>query len=233
MTNRLEDYFYGNKGRAIYKWTSYFESYEKHFSQFVDRPVTILEFGVMHGGSLQMWKNYFGERARIIGVDINPRCKELEEDQIEIFIGDQADRKFLHKMKEAIGPIDVIIDDGGHIMKQQITTFQEMWPALKNGGVYVVEDTHTSYYPMFGGKLGKKNTFISLSKRLIDQMNAWFVDATAEPRLKIDEYTESVKAIHFYTSIVVFDKAEVTKPQADIRGQLTDVEFNYPGTYRR
>lgn len=230
MTNRLEDYFYGNKAHQIYKWTNYLEFYDKHLNQFVDREITILEFGVQHGGSLQMWKHYFGKQARIIGVDFNPRCKELEEDQIEIFIGDQANRAFLGELKNAIGPVDIIIDDGGHTMKQQLTTFDEMWPALKNGGVYIVEDVLTSYWPMYGGGLRKRNTFIEFSKRLVDQLNAWFGEATGATDLKIDKYTESIKAIHFYASLVVFDKANMVTPHVEKHGQRTDIKFNYLGS---
>ena len=72
--------------------------------------------------------------------DINPACKALEEDQIEIVIGDQEDRAFLAELRERIGPADIVIDDGGHTMAQQIATFEEMFPAVRNGGVYLVED---------------------------------------------------------------------------------------------
>lgn len=170
--NKLEKYFYRNKGRLIYKWTHYFEIYEHHFRPYRHKPVTIVEFGVFHGGSLQMWKRYFGRRARIIGVDIEPRCKELEEKQIEIFIGDQADRKFLRTLAQQVGPIDIVIDDGGHIMKQQLTSFKELWPSVRDGGLYVVEDLHTNYWKAWGGGYLRSGTFISFAKGLIDRMHA-------------------------------------------------------------
>ncbi len=94
--NDLEKYFRENKGRLIHKWIHYFVIYDRHFSRFRNKEITILKIGVSHGGSLQMWKEYFGSKAKIYGIDINPLCKDLEEDNIKIFIGSQSDSKFLN-----------------------------------------------------------------------------------------------------------------------------------------
>lgn len=230
MSNPLLKYFKQNKGRQIYKWLHYLDIYDQHFKQYRGKRVTIVEFGVLHGGSLQMWKKYFGRKARIIGVDIEPRCKELEEKRIEIFIGDQADRKFLQKLQREVGPIDIIIDDGGHVMKQQITTFEEMWPALKNGGKYVVEDLHTSYWKTYGGGYKKPGTFIEFAKDLIDQINAWQSQGRKTTKLlKVGTYTKTIRAIHAYTSLIVFDKDKITKPYDEQTGTASGIEFNYLG----
>src|ERR1043165_2361260 len=151
MANKLAKHFYRGKGRQIYKWVHYFDIYERHFRPYRKKPVTIVEFGVSHGGSLQMWKKYFGRKARIIGVDIDPRCKELTEPQVEGIIGDQEDRTFLRSLRDQIGPIDVVIEDGGHTMTQQINTFEEIWPGVRNGGVFLIEDLHPSYWANNGG----------------------------------------------------------------------------------
>jgi len=135
------------------KWKHYFEIYDRHFSKYRGTDVHVVEFGVFHGGSLQMWKNYFGPQAKIYGIDINPHCKQLEEDRIEILIGDQEDRKFLQSVAEAIPRIDILIDDGGHTMKQQINTFEELFPRIEKNGVYLCEDLHTSYWREYGGGL--------------------------------------------------------------------------------
>ena len=110
--NPLEEYFVRNNARLIHKWAHYFEIYHRHFYSFRGRQITLMEFGVYRGGSLQMWKHYFGGRARIVGVDIDPACKEFEEPQIEIHIGDQADNDFLRQLRQKIGPVDILIDDG-------------------------------------------------------------------------------------------------------------------------
>lgn len=229
MADNLKQYFTRNKKRQIYKWVHYFDVYDQFFKRYVGQPVTIVEFGVMHGGSLQMWKHYFGPHARVIGVDFNARCKEFEEKQIEIFIGDQEDRKFLRKLRKEIGPIDIVVDDGGHTMNQQKTTFEEMWPAIKDGGVYVVEDVHTSYWRLYNGGYKKQNTFVAFSKNLIDQINAWHARGADKKRLKIDKYTKSIKAIHFYTSLIVLEKDKIIRPHDEKHGKRSDIKFSYLG----
>lgn len=229
MPNKLEKIFYKNKDRLIYKWVHYLDIYDKYFKMYCNKPVTIVEFGVYHGGSLQMWKKYFGPRARIIGIDINPQCKKFEEKQIKIFVGDQADASFLHRLCKEIGPVDIIIDDGGHTMKQQITTFKEMWLNLRNGGTYLIEDLHTSYWKLYGGGYKKSGTFISFAKDLIDQMNAWHSKGIAKKYLRVDKYTKSVKAMHIYDSVMVFEKDRITRPHAEQHGKRSDIKFSYLG----
>lgn len=158
----------------ILKWHHYFDIYHNHFCRFREKNVKLLEIGVYQGGSLQMWKNYLGSNAKIYGVDVNPRCKELEEDQIQIFIGDQTDRGFLRKLREEIGTIDIVIDDGGHTMIQQITTFEELFPFVGEVGVYLVEDLHTSYWEDYGGGYQKDGSLRWLVRKYINNFsNAW------------------------------------------------------------
>lgn len=211
--NPLEDYFNANEGRLIHKWSQYFDVYHRHFAKFRGKPVSVLEFGVSHGGSLQMWKHYFGRRAQITGVDIKPRCAQLAEDRVDIVIGDQGDRKFLRKLGRRLGKIDVLIDDGGHTMEQQIATFEELWPRIRPGGVLAMEDLHTSYWERFDGGLKRPGTFIEYAKDLIDKQHAWHI-----PGVDPDEYTTSIAGMHVYNSIIVFDKGVVTKPTHPMTG---------------
>jgi SAM-dependent methyltransferase len=214
--NPLEMYFRQNQGRLIHKWMHYFDVYDRHFSSFRGKRVTVLEFGVSYGGSLQMWKHYFGRRARIIGVDIDPRCKDLTEPQIEVIIGDQEDREFLRSLRERIGPIDIVIEDGGHTMTQQINTFEEIWPGVRNGGVFLIEDLHTSYWEKYGGGVRRPGTFIEYGKNLVDQLNAWH--SRDKDQLSVDQYTKTIRGMHVYDSIIVFDKSPVKKPTRDRTG---------------
>ncbi len=110
-----------------------------------------MEVGVQNGGSAQMWKKYFGKPAQIVGVDINPNCKQLEEEQIAIEISSQEDPKFWAAFKEKYPRVDILLDDGGHTMNQQIVTFREMFPHIKDGGLYMCEDCGTSYWEKYGG----------------------------------------------------------------------------------
>ena len=202
--NPLLKYFENNDKRLIHKWMHYFNIYDRHFSKYRGKQVTVLEFGVFQGGSLQMWKNYFGKKARIIGVDINPECKQFEEDRIEIYIGDQEDRTFLKKLIKKIGPVDVVIEDGGHTMGQQIATFEEVYPHMKSDGVFLIEDLHTSYWHEYGGAYRKQGTFIEYAKDLIDQLNAWH--SRDKESFKVDDFTRQTDSIHAYDSIIVFEK---------------------------
>jgi len=195
----------------LQKWKHYFEIYERHFSRFVGTDVRIVEIGVFKGGSLQMWKEYFGPDAKIFGIDINPECKNLEEEQIEVFIGDQEDRNFLKSLREKIPRIDILIDDGGHTMKQQITTFEELFPYIDKNGIYLCEDIHTSYWQgYYGGGYKKDGTFIEYSKNFIDYINAWHSEQTNE--LAVTEFTRSVHSLHYYDSILVIEKRPIEKP---------------------
>jgi SAM-dependent methyltransferase len=210
--NPLQAYFEANPGRLIHKWMHYFDIYHRHFEPFRGGPVTVLEFGVYHGGSLQMWKHYFGPQARIVGVDINTACRELAEEQIEIVIGDQEDRGFLSALRDRLGPLDIVIDDGGHTMSQQIATFEEMFKAVRNGGIYLVEDLHTSYWEEYGGGFRVAGSFIEYAKVLVDQLHGWHGRDGAPP---VTDYTRQIRGMHVYDSVIVLDKDDV--PQPDVR----------------
>jgi len=208
--NDLERYFAENTGRLLNKWGHYFEVYDRHLSRYRGTNVSILEFGVSHGGSLQMWRDYFGPEAKIYGVDNNPVCAYLSEPGTEIFIGDQADRVFLRSLADRIPQIDILIDDGGHEMHQQIATFEELFPRIDANGVYLCEDLHTSYWKRFGGGYRRPGSFIEYSKRLIDQLNAWHSEQPE--RQGITAFTRSARSLHFYDSMLVIEKKPISRP---------------------
>lgn len=220
--NDLQQYFQRNEDRLIDKWSHYFEIYDQYFSKYRDKEIVILEIGVFQGGSLQMWKNYFGPKAKIYGIDINPNCKELEEENVEIFIGSQCDRTFLKKMKQQIPPIDILIDDGGHTMQQQIITFEELFEHVKENGVYLCEDTHTSYQIMYGGGHHRRGTFIEYSKNFIDYLHAYFSEQSS---LKVSNFTQGVKAVHYYDSIVIIEKEPREKPTRYTSGKASIANY--------
>ncbi len=202
----LSHYARDNKKRKMEKWSNYFKIYERHFSRFRNTEVNILEIGVSEGGSLQMWKEYFGPKANIYGIDIDPLCKKVEEPQIKVFIGDQSDRNFLSSFKRDVPKLDIVIDDGGHTMAQQKISFEELYPHLSENGVYIVEDTHTSYWPRYGGGYHKDGTFIEMTKGLIDDLHAWH---SKDRALQVSDMTRSLYSLHIYNSVVVFEKRKV------------------------
>lgn len=214
----LEAYFRSNPGRLISKWRHYFEIYERHFAPYRNRPVRILEFGVWHGGSLQMWRSYFGPEAHIVGVDFNPECARLAEPGIDIVIGDQAAPATHRGLRERFGDFDIVIDDGGHVMNQQVTTFREIYPAVKMGGLYVAEDLHTSYHAHWGGGLRRTGTFIEFAKLLVDQIHAWHGPPAG---LRIDYITQTAFGLHFYDSMLVIEKRRLSTPVSQYSGTPT------------
>ncbi len=211
QSNPLLDYFNANPGRLMSKWRHYFDVYHRHFERFRGREPTVVEIGVYHGGSLQMWKHYFGAGARVIGVDRNPRLRDLGEDGIEIVIGDQGDPAFLRQLGRQYGPIDILIDDGGHTMPQQIGTVENLFGALAADGVILVEDTHTSYWREYGGGLRAHSTFMQFAKHLVDELNAYH---SRDPQSFVPgPFTQATRSIHFYDSIVVIEKGLHPQPE--------------------
>ena len=209
MTDTLLQYFIQNPGRLINKWMHYFAIYERHFEKFKGKPIRLLEYGVSHGGSLQMWRHYFGPTAQIIGVDIDPRCASFAEPGIEVFIGDQQDPKTHQYLRNKYGEFDIIIDDGGHTMQQQIVTFREMYHTVKPGGIYLAEDLHTSYLQKWGGGGAEKSdTFIAYSKSLVDLLHTWYTG----PVENAGPITRSTYGIHYYDSVLVIEKMIIAAP---------------------
>jgi 23S rRNA U2552 (ribose-2'-O)-methylase RlmE/FtsJ len=213
--NELEQYFEKNDKRLINKYQHYFDVYDRHFSKYKGQEITIVEIGVFQGGSLQMWRSYFGPKAKIWGIDIDTRCKLLEEENTNIIIGSQEDENFLESIYDITGPIDILIDDGGHTQKQQITTFNILFDKIKDDGVYLCEDVHTSYWLSYGGGHKRKGTFVEFAKNLIDKLNAFHSE---ENNLQVDNFTKSAKSIHYYDSIVVIEKGIITKPSSKMTG---------------
>jgi len=215
--NALLDAFMRNSDRVVHKWLHYFEVYQRAFDRFRGRPLTFLEIGIQNGGSAALWRDYFGPQARIIGVDIDPRCKALESDGFEVWIGDQADPAFWQAFLQAHPRLDVVLDDGGHTMRQQIVTFESLFGALEDGGLYLCEDTHTSYLPAFGGGLRVPGTFHEYVKDLIDEMHAWYHAPVQE--LEHGAFlAKNILSISIFDSMVLVEKRLKNPPLALARG---------------
>ena len=196
---KLFDIFKTNNDRPIAKWLNYFEIYERYLERYRDKSINFLEIGVQGGGSLQMWKKYFGPNSKIVGIDIDPNTK-FEEEQIFVEIGNQSDEKFLKGVVEEYGPFDVIIDDGSHIQSDVLNSFFFLYPTLKRGGTYIIEDTHTAYFDVFQGGLKSNANSISIFSNFVHDMNVEYVDEPFVPQLK------DLSSMSFYNSMVIFEK---------------------------
>ncbi len=180
------------------KHSSYFQVYDDLLARWRGTDFTFVEIGVLNGGSLFMWRDYFGPRARIIGVDLNPEAKRWEADGFEIHIGNQARASFWNELVANVGPMDVVLDDGGHTNDQQIVTADKLLGNVRDGGMLIVEDTHASYLRNFGNP--SKHSFINWAKLVADSINSRFpgVAASSLP------HRHAVYSVGFYESIVAF-----------------------------
>ncbi|HEX4742424.1 MAG TPA: class I SAM-dependent methyltransferase [Caulobacteraceae bacterium] len=208
--------FQTNQGKVIRKWEHYFPVYERHFGPWRGRTLTFLEVGVAHGGSLAMWRRFFGPLATVVGVDIDPKCRAHEENGVFVRIGDQSDPRFLESLVEEFGVPDVVLDDGSHQMAHIHATFDTLYPRMGKNGVYVVEDLHTAYWPDFGGGLKEPGSFIERAKSLVDQLNADHARGAIAP----DAFTRETLSISFYDSMVVFEKGRTPRKTAPEIGAL-------------
>ena len=147
--------FLTNRDRVAHKWTHYFPIYERHFSRFKDTSCLVLEIGCEKGGSLQLWKKYFGPLADVVGIDIDPSCKQIEEDQIRVWIGDQSDRRFLEGVVEEIGSRTWSSTTAATSCGTSGVPFDFLYPKLSKNGVYLVEDMHTADRT-YGGDTGNR-----------------------------------------------------------------------------
>ena len=159
-----------------------------------------------------MWKGFLGPDARLTFLDIDPACAELQVAGTKVEIGDQSDPAFLDRIGRTFGPFDLIVDDGGHKMHQQITSFRHLWPNLNDRGLYIIEDTHTSYWPGFGGGLRTPGSFIEFAKDLIDRMHSWYTED--DVGFPLHPLAREIGGIRFYDSLVVIEKRLKEPPVA-------------------
>jgi len=207
--NPLLAFFEDRKaGRGIIKWRHYFEIYDRHFNRFRGREVNALEIGVYSGGSLEMWRDYFGPRSHIYGVDIQPKCKPYEARSINISIGDQADRNFWKHFKAKTPSLDIVIDDGGHEPEQQVVSFEELFPLLRPGGLYVCEDLGGSF-----------NGFMMYAQGLVHDLNS-SEGVVGHPELrerrqvcKTTSFQSAVASVHFYPFVVIVERTAAAVPE--------------------
>ena len=203
-TNPLRLFFEAHKeGPGIWKWQHYFDIYDRHLDRFRDRAVRVLEIGIYSGGSLEMWKNYFGPRCEIYGVDIEPACKAYQNGSVKVFIGDQGDRSFWRRFKHEVQYVDIIIDDGGHLPHQQIVTLEELLPHLRPGGVYICEDIHGTLNPFAAYVYGLAQNLNAgdLAKKNADNSERCLVYGASAVQ-------SAVRSIHLYPFVTVVERTE-------------------------
>lgn len=204
----LLELFSQNKGLPVHKWHHYIPYYDRYFSSFRQSPVRFLEIGVFRGGSLAMWRKYFGEKAVIFGVDSDPNCAALNGQSGQVRIGSQDDPDFLNQVIDEMGGIDIVLDDGSHKTRHQINSLKVLFPRMSQGGIYMVEDLHTSYWRGYNGSFGRGLSFFKFSADMINDMHHWW----HFNRIKHPELKDMCTGIHVHDSIAVFEKERAYEP---------------------
>ncbi|MDX8481263.1 glycoside hydrolase family 99-like domain-containing protein [Mesorhizobium sp. VK24D] len=209
-----------HNGKVSDKWSIYLDEYERIFSRYRNRPVRILEIGVQNGGSLEIWGRFFPQAELILGCDINRNCGLLHFDdaRIGVVVGDANLEDTQRNIVEKSETFDVIIDDGSHRSADIIRTFARYFPHLADGGTFVVEDLHASYWRDFEGGLYDPLSSLSFFKRLLDLINHehWGLDRSRTDALAAfaDRYEiafdeaslASIHSIEFLNSLCIVTK---------------------------
>lgn len=212
------------------KHENYFEIYDLLLTKYRGKNIIFIEFGVFAGGSLFMWREFFGPQARIIGVDLNPDALKWRDFGFEIFIGDQGSEKFLKNLFLQVGEVDIVLDDGGHKFHQQIITSTISLRFIKDGGALIVEDTHTSYLNEFGGP--SNHSFMSWASNCVDAMHTRY--SPLVKNYSLGPISSCVYSMEFFESIVVFNVnrklCKVNLPCVNGGIYKEQVDFRYQGS---
>lgn len=217
------------------KLTTYFAAYASLFGSLRNQPCVFVETGVLGGGSLFMWRKWLGSKARIVGIDLNPSAKKWEDHGFEVYIGDQGDPHFWGSVLEKVGPIDALLDDGGHQSFQQIVTLESCLRHAMRHSVIAIEDTHTSYMNDFS-RHGERH-FLRYAKDASDLLTARAAEIyptrfqAVENKEAMDLFAR-VFSIQFFGSLVAFhiDPDLAQKPKGVWNRQPTPVkDFRYEG----
>jgi hypothetical protein len=205
----LEDLIncYESSPHPSFKVTNYFRIYTDLFSHLRGTDCTFIETGILNGGSLFMWRNWLGNKARVIGIDLNPEAKKWADEGFEIYIGDQGDPIFWKNIFNEIGSFDALLDDGGHQSFQQIVTLDSALQAATKKTVVVVEDTTTSFMKEFSGHF--QYSFSEYCKDATDILQAktnslWPGQFPQIKNHKVVEHFSSVYSIEFFSGLIAF-----------------------------
>jgi hypothetical protein len=217
--------FYNLK-KVSKKWENYFEIYDKILPQFVGKNPTMLIIGVAQGGCIEMFSEYFDNQCTIYAIDYNKDFLDHKYDNPNVFLscGDQADHENWNAFLKDNPKYDIIIDDGGHEMTQQIVTLERTFKHLNDDGIYVVEDTHTSYMKEWGGGWKKETSFIEYVKNLVEIMHRDFI---GQPPKELMDTFPNLKSVTFYDSVTIIEKGPTIRRVEAISNSKQNPDFEW------
>ena len=175
----LKDLYENHFGKVSQKWEIYLNQYEEKLSKYKKFPIKLFEIGIENGGSLEIYSKYFSDAELILGCDENKNCEKLQYDEanIKIIIGDVNDEKTKNEVIKH-SKFDIIVDDGSHGSPDIVSSFCNYFNYLKDGGLFIIEDLHCSYWERFGGGIFYPISSINFFKKLVDIINHehWGID---------------------------------------------------------
>jgi len=212
-SGNFAEVFAQHRGRITHKWIHYFAIYDQLFKDYIDgverpnggkRPLRLLEIGVDKGGSLEVWRKYFGPDAIIFGVDNNPDCKIVDREDLHVRIGSQSNPEFMRSVVAEMEGVDIIIDDGSHFAKDQRSSFDALFPVLSENGLYIIEDTHTAYHLYSGGGYRRSGSIVEVAKGMVDGLHRAYFRVPLGRRARLA--SSEIFSITFFDSIIAFKK---------------------------
>jgi hypothetical protein len=196
---------------------NYTKVYSQYFSKVKDAPIKFLEIGIFKGNSFKFWEKYFTQ-ADLHFIDITNQYIQYYSKRSKYHYMDQSNIRQLREFGAEHGMFDVILDDGGHTMNQQIASFIALFPFVKSGGLYIIEDLHTSYWHSYNGSgdngYAGEGTAVGYLKNLVDHVNypgavsecADINKLTEEQKEKMNYLRDNIESIRFYTSVCIIEK---------------------------
>lgn len=243
--NSLAELYQQHAGKISDKWSLYLVEYDRLFQPYRMDPVSLLEIGVQNGGSLSIWANYFERAEKIVGCDINPDCARLryEDARISVIVGDANSAAIRDRILEITDQFDLIIDDGSHTSGDIIKSFLLYFRNLKEGGLFVAEDLHCSYWKEFDGGLYDPYSSIAFFKHLADIINYehwgiekrpidFLVDFRDKYHVEITEDDLSkIHSVEFINSVCVIRKRAAGENKLGMRVIAGTKEEVVPGHF--
>ena len=205
----LADIFWSHEGPVAHKWHHYLPLYDRYFAPWRGCPLRFLEIGVSRGGSLGLWRKYFGAQATIFGIDIDPGCAALDGRDGAVRIGSQDDPVFLDAVVAEMGGLDIVLDDGSHRGAHIRASLDALFPRLSTGGLYFIEDLQTAYWTHFSGRNPRRQGFMRTVAEMIDDLHGWYHPFAANRPATAG----GVVGIHVHDSIVVLEKGTRSEPR--------------------
>lgn len=219
----LKQLYKEHDGHASDKWSLYLDVYNELLSRFRGDSVSLLEIGVQNGGSLEIWSKFFPFYNKIIGCDINPKCIDINYKYPDLYvvIGDAANDSVKKSIIDIQDRFDIIIDDGSHKSSDIVKAFFNYFPLLKDGGVFIAEDLHCSYWRRYEGGLGYEKSSMEFFKLLSDSLNHehWAEEKMRTDILhnfpffdkKIEKVLGDIHSVEFFNSLCVVTRKKESK----------------------